>query len=365
MKSTLLTTTAVIVAFAGAAYADGHTSIDFSGSATLGVNDDPQGDHQDFYADMNLDVTMKAMLDNGISVTATADADELDASDAAFTGVTLEIASETMSLTYGDTDPSADKHWSGVDGDTVGAFNDRDAHLDGATPLFDAIVRGEATLGDITASVSAGANSTQDATSTAPGANDALQAAAVADVAGITLIGAYQDGIAGTAGDDSAYGVSAAMAVAGIDLMGSYIAEAANETSSIGVSASMPVGPVTVGGYYSVNDSDAAASALDAFGADVSFAQGAFSASADVDMVEDADATWEVDTNYDTGFGLIVHAGVVDSGDDYYVAGTYDLGGDASLLVSYVEDGGDANGDDEIGEDDLQKGATVALSFSF
>ena len=57
MKSILLTTTA-IVAFAGAAFADGHTSVGFSGDASLGHNDDIENG---FYWDVNVDV--KAILE--------------------------------------------------------------------------------------------------------------------------------------------------------------------------------------------------------------------------------------------------------------------------------------------------------------
>ena len=364
MKSILLTTTA-IVAFAGAAAADGHTGVSFTGSATVGFNDDTAGDHDGFYTDMNLDVSMSAELDNGVTVTATADVDELDAEDDDWDGVTLELASENASLTIGDTDPSADKHWSGVDGDTVADFNDRDAHLDGGP--YDAIIRGEATMSGVTASLSYGIGIQNGSTDQL----DALQVAAVADLGGFSVIGAYQGDLDVTGGDDTQFGISASGTVAGMEVMGSYLSDTedgfGNEVSSIGINVAYPVGPVTVGGYYSFNTSDTAANDLDAYGIDVAYADGPISVSADYDMIEDADeGTWEIDANYDTGAGLIVHAGLVDSGEDYYVAGTYDLGGGASLLVSYVEDGDDDGAaDDEIGEDDLQIGTTVEVSFSF
>jgi hypothetical protein len=401
MKSILLTTTA-LVAFAGAAAADGHAGISFSGSATLGYNDYdnpavgsvninqnvnfyPTGttgsgsltgfsttttttttsddDNTGFYGDLELDVTMTAALDNGITVTASADIGDLDAADAGMGGVTLEIASEMASLTFGDTDPSADKHWSGVDGDTVGDFRGATEH-EGA---FDAILRGEASMAGVTASISYGVNM--------QGSSDpdfgALQVAAVADVSGFTVVGAYEAADADFgpgAGLDQQYGVSVAGAVAGVDVKVAYSAAPDdNNVSSLGLSASMPFGPVTVGGYYSVNSGDTAAAANDKYGLDVSYSDGPISISADFDTDADdaTDPTWEIDANYDTGLGAIIHAGMVDSGEDYYVAGTYDLGGGASLLVSYVVDGDDDNSDDEIGEDDLQAGTTVEVSFSF
>ncbi|MBE0413905.1 MAG: hypothetical protein IBX59_09780, partial [Yoonia sp.] len=73
MKSILLTTTA-IVAFAGAAVADGHTGVSFSGSVELGYNDDSDndvrpidggaiGDYDGFYWEGNLAVSMTTALD--------------------------------------------------------------------------------------------------------------------------------------------------------------------------------------------------------------------------------------------------------------------------------------------------------------
>ena len=358
MKSILLTTTA-LVAFAGAAAADGHAGVSFSGSATLGYNNTDNvlagtDDNDGFYADMNLDVSMVAALDNGVTVTATADVDELDASDADFSGVTLEVASEMASLTFGDTDPSADLHWSGVDGDTVGDFRGATEH----GGIFDAILRGEATMGGVTASVSYGVG-TQGSTDPDFGA---LQVAAVADISGFTVVGAYEAEDTDF-GLDSQMGVSVAGAVAGLDVKVAYSAASDDgNVSSLGVSASMPFGPVTVGGYYSMNSGDNVGQDVDAYGLDVSYSDGPISVSADFDTDADSNSSWEVDANYEVMDGVIVHAGI-NSDEEFYVAGTYDLGGGASLLVSYADS--DANTADEVGEDDLQVGTTVEVSFSF
>ncbi|WP_333715095.1 porin, partial [Yoonia sp.] len=104
MKSTLLTTTALI-ALAGAAYADGHAGVAWSGDAEIGYNDDIE---DGFYWDSNLDVTMTAALDNGLTASASA---ELNiASDDAVTGnvdadfdeLVVSISSDTASLSFGD-----------------------------------------------------------------------------------------------------------------------------------------------------------------------------------------------------------------------------------------------------------------------
>ena len=48
----------------------------------------------------------------------------------------------------------------------------------------------------------------------------------------------------------------------------------------------------------------------------------------------------------------------------YYVGGTYDLGGGASVLMVYADDE-DGNQEDEIGAGDYFPGTTVEVSFSF
>ena len=50
--------------------------------------------------------------------------------------------------------------------------------------------------------------------------------------------------------------------------------------------------------------------------------------------------------------------------DRFYVAGDYDLGSGAALLVSYAEDDDDIDGD-EIGGPEYQRGTTVEVSFEF
>ncbi len=65
MKSILLTTTA-LVAFAGAAVADGHTGVSFGGDAALGYND-TTGDYDGFYWDSTLNVGYAQDLDNGVT----------------------------------------------------------------------------------------------------------------------------------------------------------------------------------------------------------------------------------------------------------------------------------------------------------
>ena len=81
------------------------------------------------------------------------------------------------------------------------------------------------------------------------------------------------------------------------------------------------------------------------------------------DVNSAAVATWALDGSYDVGNGITATFGT-NFDSDLYVGGTYDLGGGASLLVSYATD---ANGsqDDEIGANGYQAGTTVEVSFAF
>lgn len=108
MKRILLTSTA-LVAFTGAAWAEAHedaSGVSFSGDATLGFNDDIE---DGFYWDAGLAVTYTAILDNGITATATYEIDisdgnlgneDLDAGD-----YVLTVSSDNATLEFGDVDP--------------------------------------------------------------------------------------------------------------------------------------------------------------------------------------------------------------------------------------------------------------------
>ncbi|MEY1557732.1 porin [Yoonia sp. R2331] len=370
MKSILLTSTA-LVAFAGAAAAEGHaeSGITFGGEATLGYND--AGDlgggaaGDGFYWDANVAVTMTAVLDNGLTATATFDFDAVDGGtgiDLESGGYVLSLSSDIASLSVGDLDPVAEDRWGGVDGSTVADFNDQDTHFDVAG--FEAMLVGEATVAGFTAAVSYG-----------------LDSGAGNDLTGETL-DAMQIHVAGTFGDfgvELAYqeefgptpeimGIGGSASFAGADIAVSYIDDG-TETST-GISASYPVGPVVIGGYYSMNDV-----AEDNYGLSADYDNGPISVSAawDVDGGEggaDDVASFEVDASYDVGNGLTVLGGVFGTdvdGDDmgFYAAATYDLGGGAELLVSYADDGDDAVLGEDLGGPEYKEGATIEASFAF
>ena len=362
MKSILLTTTA-IVAFAGAAAADGHTSIAFSGGATLGYNNTeitPDIDDDDdfgYYSEINLDVAMSATLDNGITVTAAADVDELDVAEAGAGGVTLTVSNEAAALIYGDTTFAAEDF-----GTAVGSM---DADGDKGEQDGEVVLKATVTAGP----VNAAASYVLDGNAADAGDNTGygwLSFGASADLGMATVVVSYESGEAGESGvllgQSQTTGLKASMAVAGADLAVGYFNDQSADLQSLGVSVSYPVGPLTLAGSY-VNETVAGASGDANWDVSAAYAEGAIAATVSTDESDD----WAIEATYDLGNGLVVAAGLADAGDDMYVGGTYDLGGGASLLVSYADDSDadEAPGDNDIGAQDYQVGTTVAVSFAF
>lgn len=362
MKSILLTSTA-LVAFAGAAMADGHAEagIDFAGEAELGYNDDVE---DGFFWSADLDVTATAALDNGVVATATFGLDiaEEDGSDLGGTvtsgDYTLTVSAGSSTLTFGDTDPVAEDRFGGVDGMDAETFNDQDTHFD--TAGFEAMLVGETEIAGFTAAVSYGVDADEGNDLTGE-VLDAMQVYVSGSFGQVDVEFAYQEDF-GPTPEIFAIGVSTSFAGADVT-----VAYADNETiTSTGIQVSYPVGPATIGGYYTVNDGG-----TDDYGLSAEYSSGALAIEASYD-VSDADESSDTDSyaiegSYDVGNGLVVLAGVL--GDEaentaYYVAGEYDLGGGAELLVSFADDeGNDTN--DEIGDPEYNHGTTVAISFTF
>ena len=365
MKSILLTSTA-LVAFAGAAAADGHAGVSFGGDATLGYNDagDLGGTGEGFYWDTTVAVTMSAALDNGLTASATFEvevaSDNIGNDDLDAASYVLSLSSDTASLSLGDLDPVAEDRWSGVDGDTVAGFNDQDVHFDVAG--FEAMLVGEGTIAGFTAAVSYGVDTDG---ATVENEIDAMQVHVAGTFGDFGVQVAYQEEFAGA---DAIFGVAGSASFAGADIQVSYIDDGTESSTGIGVS--YPVGPVVIGGYYSMNDV-----AEDNYGVSAEYVSGPISVSAayDIDGGEggaDDVGSYELDASYDVGNGLTVLAGAFGTdveGDDagFYAAATYDLGGGAELLFSYADDGDDAVRGEDLGGPEYMEGTTIEVSFAF
>ncbi|MCW1951324.1 MAG: porin [Octadecabacter sp.] len=351
MKNVLLASTAVVL-FAGAAAAE----ITFSGSADLGYNDNAAGDNDGFYSDLDVTAGLSVALDNGLTAAASLNLDDLGNGTDDGTVYELSLTSETAGLYYGDTNFAAQNVWVGA-GDMAG---DNFSEADGEEAL-----RGEATFGAVSAQVSyaladsAGVRNTGDDL-------QQLSIGAAADFGNVNVVVAYQEAFS-TAADGTAYntangdindaevfGLSVGTSFGGADVRLAFADNGTDE--STGISVAYPVGPVTINASYAENST-----AGERWDLGATYANGPVSVTVETDENDD----WSLEGSYDAGNGIMAYAGVVDAGDDFYVAGTYDLGSGASLLVSFVEDGGTANGDDEVGANDYQIGTTVEVSFAF
>jgi hypothetical protein len=352
MKSILLTSTA-LVAFAGAAAADGHTSIAFAGSATLGANTTAGVNTVETTAltwEVDLSTTATAALDNGLTASATFGLNiaENSVANQAVTasGLVLTLASETASLSFGEIENVAEDNFGDVDGGTTIGFTE--------AADDQAVLAGSVTMAGFTAQASMEANA----------ANDALENVQVhigGTFGSINVEAAYEDN---TANADPVMGAAVSTTFAGATVTGSVVTDG-TETSS-GVAISYPFGPVTVGAYYSLNDV-----AEDNFGGDVAYAANGITVAAGVDMDGTTDVmSWNVDTTFDVGNGIGVLAGA--NGTDatganttFYVAGTYDLGGGAAVLMSYADDGDAATVGADLGDPEYNEGLTIEVSFAF
>lgn len=370
MKRILLTSTA-LVAFAGAAAADGHANpgISFTGEAALGYNttdgiNEPAADG--FYWDASIDVTMEAALDNGLVATATFGFSVVDGTlgeDVASGDYVLTLKSDNASLSFGDLDPVAEDRFGDVDGGTTAGFFDQDAHFD--VVGFESMLVGEATFGGFTGAVSFGVDSGDGLLIADVSDVDAMQVHVAGTVSIVDLEFAYQGEFGGF---DAVFGVAASTSLAGADLTVSYVDDGTE--NSTGISVAYPVGPVTVAGYYSLNDV-----AEDNYGIDLDYAANGIAVNvfADVDGGEggaDDVTEYGIEGSYDVGNGLTVFAGFittdVDDADQLvYAAAVYDLGGGAELLFSYADDGDETAVGEDLGDPEYMEGLTIEASFEF
>jgi len=364
MKSILLTTTA-LVAFAGAAVADGHTGVSFSGSAELGYNNDETANGKDgFYWEANVATAMTAALDNGITAGAEFDFDVANdnlGSDVVAGGYLLSLTTEGAGLYFGDTQFAAKSKWKSAGDMESDLFSDVDG---------EAVLRGDVTMGDVSASVSYrvdGAGGT-----TAADSFDQLSIGVAAAIGSVNVVAAYQDDADATVGTDgngdfktqNVFGVSASTTVAGATVTVAYASNETADEQSTGIQVAYPVGPVTATVYYV--DEDAGNGEANT-GLTLAYSEGPISASYKVRSEQDR-TEWNLEGSYDLGNGMTALAGMLNENEgddnDFYVGGTYDLGGGASLMAVFAEDK-DADQADEIGSAEYMPGTTVLATFSF
>jgi len=331
MKNILLTTTA-LVAFAGAAAADGHTSVSFSGEASVEYN---SNDGYSTAAEMT--ATGSATLDNGLTASTSL---TVDAVAGSISAGSISLSSDTASLTFG-TD---------LDGAVFTAVGDDYAiGDDGEEGVAEGLVA-SVTMGETTLTVSAPMGATIE----------------TADVeVGVTTSAAGWSLGFGLAND--AYAMTAAGTAGGAD-----IGFGMSSDSEWDVSVAYPVGAVTV---------SASTDEAEAWTVGAAYAADGVSAGFELN----ADESWEVTAGYaadgvtvaaaftdasvmtlgatyDMGNGLTVGAGIEDTVN--YAFASYDLGGGANAFVDYTDA---AAALEEVGpsERDIATGTTVGVSFTF
>ncbi len=186
---------------------------------------------------------------------------------------------------------------------------------------------------------------------------------------------------------DQIFGIGAKANIAGFDGAIAYANNMTWEHTSLGILVNYPIGPIGARAYYVMEDGplscestdvednpktdkdeaqiaqNNAECGIDSWGLGFTYENGPVSLEAIY-----KETSGEVDSvlegTYDVGNGFMVWAGLVSAGDDYYVAATQDLGGGAQLLVSYGVDD-DSSEEDEIGNPEIQEGATVELTLAF
>ena len=361
MKRILLSS-AVIVAFAGAAAADGHAAVSFGGDAELGYNDDFDAG---MFWSFGLTVAGSATLDNGLTASISGDV-ELNNSNSTFDGnevtiddLVLGLSSDTASLTFGDTAPAADALWnSPVTNLDADDFNDEDDIGD------DGVLIGRVTLGAAEVGVSyyvVDSNDTPDDDVTG------LQVGANATFGTVDMSFGYQDD---DNGNGEIYAIGASTTFAGATVGLGYASIDGGE-ESLGIQASYTFGSVTGTVFYVAQDIND-----DNYGVAVDYASGPVTLGARYHDGNDEEMA--IDATYDVGNGLSLFGGYLDEMENsagvdgssyFYVGGDYDLGGGANLRVSYADIDTGAGDDltrDELGAaEDVKEGTTVALTFEF
>jgi outer membrane protein OmpU len=365
MKNILLASTA-IVAFAGAATADGHTGVFFAGDAEIGYNDD--FDDGVFWS-LGLSVSGAAELDNGLTASISGDVElnsyevfsTFDGNEVTIDDLVIGLSSDTASMTFGDTAPAADKLYSSA----VTNIED-DGFFDEGDLGEDAVLIGEMTFGETTVGLSYAVSDTNG------GADDDLSNLQVGANTTVGLVGlslGYQEEDNGM---DELLALSATTTLSGVDLGLAYSSNNTADTSSMGIQAGYTFGSVTAAVFYVSNDGGRD----DNTGVSINYAAGPVTVG--VLYHDGNDEDLQVNGTYDLGNGLTMFAGYrdemetstgLDGSEVFYIGGDYDLGGGANLRVSYadVTTGlGDDLTRDELGAaEDVKEGATVAVSFTF
>ncbi|MEM8869474.1 MAG: porin [Pseudomonadota bacterium] len=280
MKNVLFATTALAgFAFAGAAFADGHTGVSLSGNAELGVTyrDDGTTDTTVFHNDIDVTFTLSGETDNGLSFGASIDLDESGDGDGVEFENSVFISGDFGTLSMGDIDGAYDQALANV---ASGGLSDEadlasgTSGLDGVAPE---IARYDYSFSAFTISASlaledqaplndeAGGSSSAELTDNVYGVGIAYSG----DLAGFSLgVGVgYQytetDGAVLGSGDHTAIGASAVIGFSdfsltlvyeNLDRPTGFAAAGAQDGDTYGVSLEYSFGAIGVAGAYEYSE---------------------------------------------------------------------------------------------------------------
>ena len=341
MKTILLTTTA-LVAFAGAAAADGHTSVSFSGEASAEYNS-----LTGYSTAAEMTASASATLDNGITASTSFTLETVDFGSGEFGAGSVSLSSDTASLTFGTAVVGA-VFSATADEYLIGSGAAEDGEISG---IAASVAFGETTLfvsGEMDTDDTALNNIEVGVTTSAAGWN-----------LGFGLVSATSDyamTAAGTAGgadigfgmsSDSEWDISVAYPVGAVTISAST-----NEAEEWEIGAAYAADGVSAGIVLSPDSAWELSAGYDANGAVVAatFA---------------SDDAMSLGATYDMGNGLTVGAGIETTAASVttnYAFGSFDLGGGANAFAEYA-DGAQV----EVGpsERDIAEGTTVGVSFTF
>ena len=343
MKTILLTTTA-LVAFAGAAAADGHTSVGFGGEASAEYNS-----VTGFDTAAELTATGSATLDNGLTASTSITVETTGYGNADISAGSVSLSSDNASLTFGTGIVGAVR--TAVGDDYAIGTGDDAAYADGE---INGVV-GSVTMGATTLVVSGeiGANASD---TTLEGIEIGVTTSAAGWNLGFGLVSATSE-----------YAMTAAGTAGGAD-----IGFGMSSNSEWDISVAYPVGAVTVSASTDEAEAWTVGAAYAADGMSAGFELNAddtwevtagYDANGDVVAASFTDASvMTLGVTYDMGNGLTVGAGIEDT--ENYAFASYDLGGGANAFVDYTDA---AAALEEVGpsERDIAVGTTVGVSFTF
>jgi outer membrane protein OmpU len=368
MKSILLAS-ASIVAFAGAAAAQGIT---FGGTAELGFNDEEE---DGFFYSADLDVTFTTTLDNGLTASATFTL-PIASNNLGNTNIgvddnfVLAIESEGFGgLFFGDTAFAAETYWDPGFAMASDNFSEQDNET---------VIRGEGVFNDFTFGVS---GIVADADNDRPGRGgsgrdylDQISLGGTGNFGMFALDFAYQEESSIAAGriydedtdtDEDVYdtnnedfnpneivAVAAGTTFGGADLKFAVSRDLTAETTSYGVLARYPFGPVTLTGSYTFEpDFDE-----DSWKVQADYATGAITASVFYES-EIGDENWGVEAGYAFDENTNIYVGYIED-DGAYAGARAGIGSNAYVEASYSEF-------TDAGPTEFRQGTTLLVGLTF